>query len=72
MAAKCWKRSQVCGQAMPCRESRVRPGTCLWCYCPMGVETTVPVMVPPTRWDDPPDPLDERHPSDLRRLRFPR
>jgi hypothetical protein len=30
---RCKVRSRAAGQAAPCRESAVSPGTCVWCYC---------------------------------------
>lgn len=52
MSARCPKRSQVCGQPMPCRESATRPGTCLWCLeriPPSGSQIPEPPPLDPTR-----------------------
>lgn len=44
----CWKRSQLCSQPMPCRESLATPGTCIWCLCRIGSSSQVPELVPST------------------------
>ena len=47
--ATCPKRSQVCGQPMPCRQSATRPGTCLWCLCRITASGQIPEPPPAPR-----------------------
>lgn len=71
MADRCKERSRAAGQPVPCRESRVSPGTCVWCFRRIEPGQVVDPPGPPwtlsTRLPEDESPI---HPSDLRGMRF--
>lgn len=81
---RCRERSRAAGQPLPCRESRVSPGTCVWCF--RRIDEPDPAVVEGFRriLDATGETREQRlakvtaaleseppiHPSDLRGLRF--
>jgi len=65
---RCKQRSRAAGQPLPCRESRISPGTCVWCFCRIETgELDTAARELAAKLDATAAPA---HPSDLRGMRF--